>query len=107
MEDISSDRSTDTLTSGVSSAFSAAGEWDTVLNSIHKISDDIQEVWSHIGRRQRPLSCLPSQRKSGAKKIFKTLAINLRTLSQALPTHSGRLHRRPFTKAIVYRCTGP
>ena len=60
MDDLS-DQS-DAPTSGISSAFST-GEWDTVLNSINKISGDLREVWSHIGQRPRSLSCLPSKSK--------------------------------------------
>lgn len=61
MEDVSSDNSSaDTLTSGVSSAVST-GEWDTVLTSIQKISGDLQEVWSHLGPRPRPLSYISYQ----------------------------------------------
>lgn len=50
MDDLPTDRSSDTVTSGISSAVSN-GEWDTVLSSIHKISGDLQEVWSHLGPR--------------------------------------------------------
>lgn len=57
MEDLSTDSSGDTPTSGISSAIST-GEWDTVLSSIQKISGDLQEVWSHIGPRPKPLSYL-------------------------------------------------
>ncbi|XP_057377141.1 uncharacterized protein LOC130698500 [Daphnia carinata] len=61
MEDLSTDQSSvDTPTSGISSAIST-GEWDTVLSSIQKISGDLQEVWSHIGPRPRPLSYLSYQ----------------------------------------------
>lgn len=56
MEDYSHS-SGDTPTSGISSAVST-GEWDTVLNSIQKISGDLQEVWSHLGPRPKPLSYL-------------------------------------------------
>ena len=64
MEDLSTDQSSgDTPTSGISSAISTAGEWDTVLSSIQKISGDLQEVWSHIGPRPRPLSYLSYQSK--------------------------------------------
>ena len=59
--DDQSDQS-DALTSGVGSAYST-GEWDTVLNSINKISGDLRQVWSHIGERPRSLSCLPSKSK--------------------------------------------
>lgn len=56
MEDLSTDHSLgDIHTSGISSAI-PTGEWDTVLSSIQKISGDLQEVWSHIGPRPRPLS---------------------------------------------------
>ena len=59
--DDQSDQS-DALTSGVGSAYST-GEWDTVLNSINKISGDLRQVWSHIGERPRSSSCLPSKSK--------------------------------------------
>ena len=63
MEDLSTDHSMgDIATSGISSAIST-GEWDTVLSSIQKISGDLQEVWSHIGPRPRPLSYLSCQSK--------------------------------------------
>ncbi|KAI9561613.1 hypothetical protein GHT06_012573 [Daphnia sinensis] len=61
MEDVSTDHSLgDIHTSGISSAI-PTGEWDTVLSSIQKISGDLQEVWSHIGPRPRPLSYLSYQ----------------------------------------------
>lgn len=71
MDDSPTDRSTDTVTSGVSSAVST-GDWDTVLSSIQKISGDLQEVWSHIGPRPHS-AYLPSKSMNHYKKMYNTM----------------------------------